>query len=187
MDLTEYGAIQEENKIPYFRFTHEAQEVFNQWLTELQASLQTEDNSLMVEHLGKYRSLMPSLALVFHLVQVADGTAEGQVSKQAVLEAESWCMYLEEHARRIYGIVTSPEREAASILAEHIRNGKLPNPFTAKDVYRKNWQLLQDREEVEAASSILEDEHWLRMERIKHTKGRPPLPNYWINPKVNKK
>ena len=46
---------------PYFRFDDAGQVVFNEWLTELQTiKIQQEENPLMVEHFGKFRSLMPS-------------------------------------------------------------------------------------------------------------------------------
>jgi hypothetical protein len=72
-DFTLYGAEQDEHeKFPFMRFSSEGQAVFNEWLTELQHRLPDEDNPLMAEHLGKYRSLMPSLALIFHLLDIAD-------------------------------------------------------------------------------------------------------------------
>jgi hypothetical protein len=125
---------------------------------------------------------MPTLALVFHLIEIADGTATGPVSKQAAILAAAWCDFLEEHARRIYGIVISPEREAAATLAEKIETGKVSSPFTAKDVYRNHWSALPDRETVETACMVLIDEDWLFMEPVKAVNHRPPLPRYWINP-----
>jgi hypothetical protein len=186
MDFTQYGAEQGEyDKFSYLRFSTEGQEVFNEWLTELQKDkLSNEENPLMVEHLGKYRSLMPTLALIIHLIGVADGTASGQVSRQAAIQAAAWCDYLEEHARRIYDIVISPEQEAAAGLVEKIKTGKVPNPFTVKDIYGKHWTALQDREAVEAACMVLIDEDWLFLEQVKTGKGRPRLPRYWINPVV---
>jgi len=184
MDFTQLGAEQGEyDKFPFMRFSSEGQEIFNKWLTNLQTDkLRNEDGQLMAEHLGKYRSLMPTLALVFHLIEIADGTATGPVSKQAAILAAAWCDYLEEHARRIYGIVISPELEAASILAERI--GRLPNPFTAKDVYRRHWAGFPDTATVETACQVLEDEDWLHKELGNSTGGRPTAACYWINPAV---
>ena len=188
LDSLDYSRIAKKSEygdLPYLRFTPKAQKVFNEWLTELQHTLPGEDNPLMAEHLGKYRSLMPSLALVFHLLDVADGTASGNVSKRAAILAAGWCEYLESHARRIYSFVTSPEKDAAVILSDRIK--KLPNPFTAKDVYRKNWHLLKNRKQVEAACVVLIDENWLRKDsprRAGGAGGRPALPQYSINPAV---
>jgi 5S rRNA maturation endonuclease (ribonuclease M5) len=186
MDFRQYGAIQSEyDERPYFRFDDAGQEVFNQWLTELQTiKIKREENPLMVEHFGKFRSLMPSLALIFHCIDIADGKARGNVSAQAARLAVNWCDYLESHARRIYAMAESPEHEAAVRLASKIRAKALPCPFTSKIVYDKGWHGLKDKLEVEAACNILIDENWLIMTRkpASGNRGRPPLPEYQINP-----
>jgi len=186
LDFSQYGAAQGDyDDRPYFRFDEAGQAVFNEWLTELQTvKLQQEDNPLMVEHFGKFRSLMPSLALIFHLIEIAAGNASGPVSVKAACLAVAWCNYLESHARRIYAMAESPEHEAAVRLADKIKAKALPSPFTVKTVYDKGWHGLKDKQEVEAACNILMDENWLIMERkpIGKLGGRPPLPEYHINP-----
>jgi 5S rRNA maturation endonuclease (ribonuclease M5) len=185
-DFTRYGATKTEyDDRPYFRFDKAGQAVFNHWLTELHTvKLQREENPLMAEHLGKFRSLMPSLALIFHCIDLADGKSPGPVSEQAARLAVEWCKYLESHARRIYAMAESPEHEAAVRLAGKIKAKALSNPFTCKEVYDKGWHGLKDRHEVEAACNILIDENWLMMERkpVSGSRGRPPLPDYYINP-----
>lgn len=186
LDFIQYGATQGEyDARPYFRFDDDGQAVFNEWLTEWQTvKLTREENPLMVEHLGKFRSLMPSLALIFHCIDIADGKAHGAVSATAAWLAVDWCDYLESHARRIYAMAESPEHEAAVKLASKIKAKALPNPFTGKTVYDKGWHGLKDRQDVEAACNILIDENWLIMTRKRTTgnRGRPPLPKYHINP-----
>ncbi|MDD1608126.1 MAG: DUF3987 domain-containing protein, partial [Methylococcaceae bacterium] len=141
------------------------------------------DNPLMIEHLSKYRSLMPSLALIFHCIDIADGKAQGNVSGKNARLAVAWCDYLETHARRIYAMAESPEHAAAVRLADKIKAKSVPNPFTSKMVYDKGWHGLKDKQEVEAACNILIDENWLRMQRKpKPLTGRPPAPDYHINP-----
>jgi hypothetical protein len=75
----------------------------------------------------------------------------------------AWCDYLESHARRIYGLICDPPTQAAPKLVEKIKRGDLGERFTARDVYRKDWHLLNDRASgvVEAACEILEDAGWL--------------------------
>lgn len=186
LDFTQCGATQSEyDDRPYFRFDDAGQAVFNGWLTELQTvKLQQEENPLMVEHFGKFRSLMPSLALIFHCIDIADRKAFGPVSAVAAKQAVEWCKYLESHARRIYAMAESPEYEAAVRLADKIKNKALPSPFTCKSVYDKGWHGLKDTHEVEAACNILMDENWLMMKRSPATgnRGRPPAPEYHINP-----
>ncbi|MGZ4954417.1 MAG: DUF3987 domain-containing protein [Methylobacter sp.] len=186
LDFTQCGAVQGEyDDRPYFRFENDAQEIFNEWLTELQTvKIQQETNPLMVEHFGKFRSLMPSLALIFHCIDIADGKTRGTVSAQAAKLAVDWCGYLESHARRIYAMAESPEHEAAVRLAEKIKAKAIPSPFTSKAIYDKGWHGLKNRQEVEAACNALIDENYLMKEQKPSTggRGRPPLPEFHINP-----
>lgn len=77
----------------------------------------------------------------------------------------------------------SPEHEAAVRLADKVKAGALPSPFTAKDVYKNHWHGLKEKQEVDAACNILIDENWLKMAtKPKPATGRPPLPEYYINP-----
>ena len=58
------GAQCDDDDAPFLRFDAEAQEVFNDWLITLENRLPTLP-ALIQQHLAKYRSLMPSLALLF--------------------------------------------------------------------------------------------------------------------------
>ena len=96
IDFIEYGATQGEyDDRPYFKFNEEAQLIFNDCLTQLQTEkIEHEDNPLMIEHFGKFRSLMPSLALIFHCIDIADGTVSGDVTAKSAGLAVAWCDYL---------------------------------------------------------------------------------------------
>jgi hypothetical protein len=118
MDFLAVGAeLPGSEKIPFFRFSPDGQAVFNDWLTELEAKLRLDDMPIIIEHLAKYRSLMPSLALIFHLINIADGKSGGPVTKEAAVMAAAWCEFLESHARRIYTIVGDIGQRAAAELA----------------------------------------------------------------------
>ena len=47
MDFRQVGAFAEEGRTPYFRFADDAQEVFNTWLTELEAKLRTDEEPVL--------------------------------------------------------------------------------------------------------------------------------------------
>ena len=66
-------------------------------------------------HLAKYRSLLPSLALLFHLIDGVDTGRRGPVSRAAAAQAAAWCEYLAAHARRLYAAVTDAARGAAAL------------------------------------------------------------------------
>jgi hypothetical protein len=187
MDFTKCGATKDEfERFPYLQFSEDTQHLFNEWLTELEMEkIRGSDHPMILEHFGKYRSLMPSLALIFHLIDVADGSPSGPVSLQAAEKAAAFCEYLESHARRVYGLVANIDQQAAAILAEKIQAKKLNDGFTVRDVYRKNWHLLNDRELAQPACDELAELGWLKVERReKEGTGRSALPIYHINPKV---
>ncbi|MBF0259489.1 MAG: DUF3987 domain-containing protein [Desulfamplus sp.] len=188
MDFTEYGAYGDED-VPYYRFTPKAQLIFEEWFKELhRIKLENiDDDPIIIEHLGKYRSLMPSLALIFHLVEIADGTGSGQVSDKCALQSIIVCEYLESHARRIYGMVTNSERFHASKLAAKIKQKKIQDSFTLRDVYIKNWHLLNDKESVQKAVDYLIEKKWIReATSTQNPKGGRPSAQYEINPKIFK-
>ncbi|WP_125185642.1 YfjI family protein [Desulfofundulus salinus] len=185
MDFVAYGArLDEGERIPYFRFDNEAQDLFYEWLTELEnEKLRRDDPPALLEHLSKYRSLMPSLALIIHLIDIAAGAAEGDVSLKAAKMAAAWCDYLESHARRIYGLVGSVGQRAAAELAKKIQKRVLKDGFTVRDVYRKGWYLLNSRELVQAACDELVDAGWLKPVP-EDVPGRQPKIVYRVNPKI---
>ncbi|MBX9804318.1 MAG: DUF3987 domain-containing protein [Alphaproteobacteria bacterium] len=104
--------------IPFFRLSTEAQAPFHEWLKRLQEKLDSNDHPIILQHLSKYRSLMPSLALIFHVVDNADGKRERDISLSSVQKAAAWCDYLESHARRIYGMVLDTTFEAVPTLSK---------------------------------------------------------------------
>ncbi|MBX9621478.1 MAG: DUF3987 domain-containing protein [Alphaproteobacteria bacterium] len=184
LDFCHYGAYQDEkSEIPYFRFDHEAQAIFYEWLTELEHKLRNSpDEPIMIEHLTKYRKLMPSLALIFHLINLASNRSTGAITTDCVERAAGWCDYLESHARRIYGSGINPAYQAARNLARRIQEGDLHDRFDIREIYRKQWSSLKTKEEVEAACDILIQKGWLKEESLSN--GRKTKSCYLVNPAI---
>lgn len=168
------------SEIPSLRFDGEAQEFFDGWRADLEGRVRNSDeHPAMIAHLGKYRSLMPSLALIFHL---CDCEPAIPVTLEAAKRAAAWCGYLEAHARRIYSSVTSRVDSAARLLGEKIRARKLPNPFSARDVYRPQWTGLTEPADVTRALEVLEILGWLVGETTS-SGGRPTIRHH-VNPRI---
>ncbi|MEO7860059.1 MAG: YfjI family protein, partial [Nitrospirales bacterium] len=188
MDFAQHGAYRAEGeRLPYYRFDEAGQSVFYEWLAALEGKLRAgDDEPVVLEHLGKYRSLMPSLALIFHLLAVAEGNSRDclQVSGASAEYAAAWCGYLESHARRIYGMVTNLTAQAAARLASKLSQGLLPESFTVRDVYRKDWSLLDDRPVIERACEELVSLGWLREKVTPPAPGQRGKTEYITNPKV---
>lgn len=167
----------------------EAQKIFNQWYVDLHAKVAVEDDNLIKEHLSKYTKLIPALALLFHLVDIAANTslAHKAISAASLQRAIAWGDFLEAHARRIYGMATNYAARAATKLAAHIQRGAIPDRFKVRDVQQKNWSGLTTGDEIKAACQELDSAGWIksvRPERPRTGGGRPQATSYVVNPKV---
>ena len=159
------------------RFTPDAQTLHNTWRDQLEQRLRSKElaeSPAFEAHLSKYRSLMPSLALIFHLIDVAarGESFVGFVSLASARLAAEWCGFLEEHACKLYAAELSPGLEAAHLLAKKIRAGAVADGVTVRDIYRNQWAGLGTPSGVYAALAILEKSGWLHVQ-IVETGGRP--------------
>jgi putative DNA primase/helicase len=174
-----FGA--EPGTIPQTRFNPEAQELFDVWRERLEHRLRSDAEHPMLEaHLAKYRSLVPSLALIIHMTEAHCGPVELLPLERAI----SWAEYLESHARRIYAPAISPDMDAARLLARRIRRGELGDSFNLRSIYNNGWSGLSTRDEVAAAVAVLTDHDWLRTVE-EPTAGRTRT-IYQINPAIRR-
>jgi len=163
----------------YLRFSDDAQEMFDKWRAKLETRLRSGDEPPAIDaHLSKYRSLVPSLALLIHLAN----DESGSVGYDCVKAAIAWAKYLESHAHRIYAPVLNPDMEFARALATKIKQGKLGQEFTIKDVYGPHWSNLTNSGQARTAVDILIDYDWLTA-KTESTAGAPKT-TYFVNPNV---
>lgn len=190
LDAEKIGAQRDEDEHRFLRFSPEAQEFFDGWYVELNLALRNGEfeHPALESHFSKYKSLMPSLALIFHLIKVADGTYESfegsaKVSLRSAQMAAAWCSFLMAHAKRIYGLGISANAIHAKTLAKHLQAGDLENGFTARDIYLlKGWSGLSSTKTTEQALDLLENLEWVDSVQL-NTGGRPKTA-YCINPKI---
>jgi hypothetical protein len=110
--------ISEYVKIPYLRFTSEAQPVWDVWREKLEINLRSgELDPAFESHMGKYRGLVPALALINHLADVGSGP----IGEEALLRALAFAEYLESHARRLYGVSVDPGLFPAKAILKKIK------------------------------------------------------------------
>ena len=167
------------------RFSKEAQSVFNDWQFDLETKKlrNSDEHDALISHLAKYRSLLPSLAIIIHLVDTCDKEIT-PVTEVAIMKACGWCDYLESHARRIYSAATNNPVKSAKLILTKIGKGKLSNGFTAREIRRKGWTGLSDATEIKEGLEALSDYNYL-LECMTETSGRPSV-TYRINPKFYK-
>ncbi|HYR41167.1 MAG TPA: hypothetical protein VEW27_18605, partial [Methylomirabilota bacterium] len=77
--------------------------------------------------------------------------------------------------------ITDPTGVAAALLAGKVARGRLPTPFTARDVYRNAWTGLTEPPVVRHTLGMLADLGWLRAEPARAGDGGRPTVRWHIN------
>lgn len=158
-------------------FDEDAQAIFNNWYVQNEQLLRNGTLGLSEQsHLAKYRSLIPALALLFHLLDAH----EGEVCSSCLNRAIQFALYLKSHAMRLYGAVNREDFASAQALATAIKSGKLRSGFSLFDLYSKGWRDLSDQTSAKNAVDNLLELGWLK-EKSAETGGRPKI-IYEINP-----
>lgn len=148
------------------RFSIEAQDLFRAWMEEIQTDARSGSlSSTMESHLLKMPATVASLALLFELI---DG-GRFEVGEGAIRLALGWAEYLRSHAERLYASGNAVVEDGARLIVE--RRGQLPPPFTIRDVWKKGWAGVSDREAAEAAIEMLMATHHC------HEVEKPPSAN----------
>lgn len=187
--ITELPTPMAGEEVPGLHFSSDAQALFYAWLTELENEIRGEDiHPAMESHLAKYRSLIPSLALICHLADEVEFDPMSPVSIAALQQALKWYKYLRSHAERIYGMIIHGHTAGAKNILGKIAKGLLSNPFKRRDIQRGCWAGLTEPEDIDGALSVLEDYGYIRSvnQRPGHLGGRPTI-EYHIHPKFRSK
>lgn len=161
-------------------FDEQAQQLFNEWFHKHEQTLRKSDlDSSLHSHFSKYRSLIPGLALLFHLLEGHNGG----VCRDCLNLAIDIGDYLKAHAMRVYASVNGTDRAPARALAKKLLNKELQDGFTARSVYTKGWRDLGTPEKVRTATELLTELGWLEEASI--TTGGRTKTAFYINPKIS--
>ncbi len=154
--------------LPFVRFDDDAREAFGEWRSEFERTIRAAEGEGLEGALSKFRHHVPALALALHVV---DG-GTGPVTLPATLGALALAEYFESHARRLHSSGRRMTVRAARSIIDKARAAALPDPFTARDVYRNQWSGLSDKAAVIDALDMLVAHEWLSEASIE-TGGRP--------------
>jgi len=171
------------NRLPngsqLLHFTATAQQVFNSWYVQNEKMLTSGGlDSARQSHFAKYRSLVPALALLFHLLEAHTGP----VCEDCLYRAISFAKYLKKHADRIYDSASGQDHAAIRGLAERLLKGQLLDGFTCRTLMLKGWAGLSTKEQAHNAIDALVEYDWLIETEIR-SGGRPTV-KYAVNPNV---
>jgi len=136
------GSIKDDfENIPFYRFKDDAQVVYNEWFLSNAKEAQNAFNEAFEGHLSKLPKLFASLALIFHICDLAVDT-EGRynfgISKINALKALKLVEVLKAHAERLYSTYEVEEmlKDAmADNILEFLSTQTLPISF--REVSRK--------------------------------------------------
>lgn len=162
----------DEDKIPGLHFSKEAQELFNEWRESLELRLRSNEicSHSFESHLSKYRSLVPSLALIFYLISIEGRQIDinsDLVDSDCLTKAIKWSQFLESHAQRVYANTLFPGALSAKALADKILNKDVMDRMPLRSIYRNHWSLINTVEKLESAVAHLERLNWVKVEMIK--------------------
>lgn len=151
MDSGIPGVKRARNGSQLLHFNGEAQELFNQWFMANENLLRKKGlDSARQAHFAKYRSLIPALALLFHLL---DGH-EDKVCQDCLTRAVNFAKYLKRHADRIYASVSDHDYGAMRTLAEHLLAGDLEDGFSCRSLSLKGWTGLTTGEQAQVTCPL---------------------------------
>ena len=174
------GARRLANGSQLLHFSATAQRVFNSWYLDNEKLLIGGGlDPARQSHFAKYRSLVPALALLFHLLD----SHSGAVCDDCLTRAIGFAEYLKKHANRIYALVSGHDHAATRALAKRILDGQLSDGFTCRTLTLKGWTGLATREQAQAAIDALVEYGWLFEAEIR-SGGRPSI-RYTVNPSVS--
>ncbi len=132
------------------RFSAEAQEMFRVWWEDFQKKINDGYfSSSLQAHLLKMNKTIPTLALIFELVE----GGRFEINKNALERALYWEKYLLSHVKRLYAAGNTLIADRAKLIVE--RCDCLPNVFTHRDIHQKSWTSLKDKEAVKQALELL--------------------------------
>jgi hypothetical protein len=151
-------------------FSHEAQATFNDWHDALEREIrpggELEKDTAFKSWYAKSKSLLVSLAAIFHLCNLAATTEEWDehiepISLDALNLALDWTDYLTEHARKVYRLELDPGGHACRIVAELLEQDEIKDGQKVREVKRKYRTL---GSVIDSGLDVLEKLGWVKLE-----------------------
>jgi len=182
------GLETQEGEIPALGFVPAAQTLFDRWREVMETRLigdELKDSPMLESHLGKYGSLIAALALTFHLIDVADGSAavKGEISLEALTVACELGDFLEAHAQVTYAAETGRVAFGAYALAGLIAGGKIKHGMRLRNLARSGWEGLPVT--LEPSLGLLETCQIARVVKVMTPGAKKPTRVIVLNPALD--
>lgn len=168
---------------PGLRFTQDAQVLFDSWHGDLHERLRQGE---LAESMEAAESKSPKLLLGLALIlELGRNPNAGAIEADTLTNAIAFVDAARSHSKRLLTCHLGSAPDAARVIWSKIREGKLQDGFTIRDVYRNEWKGVGDKETAGEALDILSECGWLIPvdSGIKTAAtGRPASPSFLINP-----
>lgn len=184
---SESALYHEESDYNFIQFSPEAQPEFAAWLTR-QENRRIENkegfSGSMIAHMGKYNSLVPSIAFTLQMAMKPDSTS---ISLQALNYGIAWAEYRESHAIKMYDENSGPEDEVAAkkLLGLMLKKVGFDKDFTVRDVAQKRWVGFKTNSEAQAALETLREMGWVTSS-VLSVPGKKPTAYYRLHTDASK-
>ena len=173
--------------LAHIRFEPDAQKVFREFSIELSSRLNSIDggSEALAGHLSKYPKLMPSLALIFHMVLYFSGESKKtEVSLEAAQSAVAITETLLLHAKKIYALGSQTNSTLDSFLAK-IRSGDIRGEFTISELAKRGLSGLTNRDLIKAViETLVEHRYLFKLPREQSTIGGRPTDYFIVHPEL---
>lgn len=187
LDLAKFShTLLTENMVPAMCFDAPGYQLYKDWTEKLEQRLVSGefDTPALESHFGKYRSLMPCLALLCHLVEhLSNGTeSKSGIDEASTQKAIAMCSFLEPHAERVYSLSRKIRGDGAKTLLSRIRSRNLYDGMSLRELERKGWSGLTSKDQLKEALDLLNEHGYLKIESV-FTDG-PPKKVIRLHPKL---
>ena len=125
-DKFDYSMPDKFQDLDYYLFSDESQKLYSDWKTKLNKESRDEDlNPAIKSHLGKFESLVPSLSLIYHIINVVldNKNCSSHISVEVTQKAINMANLLKLHMYKVYNLKQkqfNQSEEKIEILLEFI-------------------------------------------------------------------
>lgn len=165
-------------------FDPKAQTLWNAWLEANTRAIKQIYDPAIQSHRSKYKGLLAKLA---GMIQLADIVAARDPAREELVDADHFDQalqfldYLDSHMNRVYACVKTPEEKSLESMVGHILKGDLHQGFTVREIVRKRWHGLKDKDAVEQTLFTLYEMGWVVSTDKKGKTGQSTM-RYYLNP-----
>lgn len=164
----------------------DAQELLDAWwkrqLPEMRRA-EEEGHTAYAGHIGKGHTTVTRLALIYHLIDRADGGSSESITLSQAQRAVRLADYLLRHAQITYRTHISPRLDPLLRLRSLIADGRIEDGMTFRNFQRSARTIGNTKDELMPVLKQASELNWLRLDRTANENSRES-DMIWLNPQL---